>query len=209
VEQAREMGDSSVNLIIALLKSYEFQGDTAQALETASRAIQIHPEVEEFYFFPAKILYQGGQYGQLFDFTQQGRMHASDSYKLDAYYAAASFLMGNDSLGNVLVDTLIEKHKFEGGALTEAARLFEESLDKPQIAEKLRANDPAKRFPKTNEFLYWYHYYRDRDMRDSTRSMLERWIEGDTVETRRQLMEELYERDFPELAHKSQTDIEE
>ncbi|MBD3217214.1 MAG: tetratricopeptide repeat protein [candidate division Zixibacteria bacterium] len=209
LEQAMEMGDSSVNLMIALMKSYQFQGDTAQALATASQAIQIHPDVEEFYFFPAKILYQGGQYGQLFDFTQQGRMRATDSYKLDAYYAAASFLMGNDSLGNMLVDTLIEKHKFEGGALTEAARLFEESLDKPQIAEKLEANDPAKRFPKTNEFLYWYNYYRDRDMIDSTRSMLERWIEGDTVEARRQLMEELYERDFPELAHKSQTDIEE
>ncbi len=209
LEQAMNMGDSSVNLMIALMKSYQFQGDTAQALETASRAIQIHPEVEEFYFFPAKILYQGGQYGQLFNIAQQGRMYAADSYKLDAYYAAASFLMGNDSLGNMLVDTLIEKHKFEGGALTEAAKLFEESLQKPQIADRLKEHDPAKRFPKTKEFLYWYHYYRDRDMRDSTRSLLERWIEGDTVEARRELMEELYARDFPELALKSQTDKEE
>jgi len=206
LDQALELGDSSVNLLKILIESHEIEGDTSEALETCMVGIQLYPEIEDFYVFPSKLYYKNQEFTKLMALVEEGRKHAKNSFKLDAYYAALNFLLGNDSLGNAMVDTLIIKHRYYPRALSQSADLFEQSLGKEDIAERLRAEDPAIRFPKTEDFLFWYYLYKEKDMADSSRKMLENWIENDTATERLQLMKDLYARDFPEFAGKQASD---
>ncbi|NIP44507.1 MAG: tetratricopeptide repeat protein [candidate division Zixibacteria bacterium] len=206
LDQAMELGDSSINLFKILIESREIEGDTAGAFERSLLGIELYPEVEDFYVFPSKLYYKNGDLEELLALVEEGRKQAPNSYKLDAYYTAVNFLLGNDSLADALVDTLVIKHRYYPGALSQSADLFEQSLGKEGIAEKLRAEDPMNRFPNTGDFLFWYHLYKEKDKADTARVMLENWIENDTVTERLQLMKDLYVRDFPEFANKKSDD---
>ncbi len=196
--QAMEMGDTSKNLLSTLIGSYRMGGYPEKAFEASMFAIKAYPDFEEFYIIPTKTYYDSGQYDRLLDFTREARKYVKDSYKIDSYYAAANYLVGDTATAIAFIDTLIMKHRFEAGALKEASRLFETSLGLTDIAQRLKENDPAIIFPETAGFLQFYHRDKSRGMIDSCRVMLETWIKNDTVTARRQLMVELYNRDFPD-----------
>jgi len=115
---------------------------------------------------------------------------------MDSYYAAANYLVGNREITYALVDTLIMKYRFQGGALTESAKLFETSLGMEDAAQRMRQNDPNELYPELTGFFYFYNINKSRGMLDSCKQMLQDYMEKDTSNIHRQLLTELYNRDF-------------
>jgi len=198
LSQALEMRDTTAELVYLLMQCLSGDNRPEEALGISYLGIRLFPEDERFYFMPSRFLYETENYDSLQKLSEEARKNVGSSFKIDAYYIGALCLLEDTSGIDTLLEQYIDNYKFEAGALKEASRLFGASLNREDIAARLEAADPTTTYPEMFQFLFWYQRIREEGMSDSARSLLLTWIEMDTVEERRALIEELYERDYPQ-----------
>ncbi len=195
-EQALQMGDSSQAVFEQLSHSLAAAGDWEKAMRYGRLGIRMHPEQEKLYYAPSQYYFQTGQYDSIIELTSYARNQIEGSHRIDAYHVAAHYLKGDSATADSLLSGFIEKYKWGGGKLIEAAALFEQSLNRPDIAQRLRERDPGTKFPETQGFLVWYHSLKDQGLSDSARTLLEIWLTNDSIEVRRELMHDFYKQEY-------------
>lgn len=198
LSQGIALGDSTAEVIHMLVQSLAGDNRPQESLEASYLGIRLHPDDERFYFIPSRHLFENKQYAELKQMAEEAGKHVKQSYKIDAYYIAALILLDEtDDLDSIL-NKYIDDHKFSPGALKAASQLFRTSLDREDIATRLETSDPTYTYPGLYQFLFWYQISRTDGLIDSARIMLENWIKYDTLEARKALIEELYNRDYPD-----------
>jgi tetratricopeptide (TPR) repeat protein len=198
LRQSIAMGDSSNDVVFMLMHSLAGDNRPEESLEASYLGIRLYPEDERFYFIPVRHLYEIQDYSGIKKLVEQARNHITSSFKIDAYYIAALILLDEAGDLDSLLAAYIEKYKFEAGALKEAAKLFRTSVNRDDIATRLETADPTTTYPEMYQFLFWYKKNREDGMLDSCRTMLQNWIQLDTIKERRAVIEALYERDYPD-----------
>lgn len=196
LSQGVALGDSTAEVVYLLVQSLAGDNRPEESLEISYLGIELHPDDERFYFSPSRQLYDNQQYAELKQMAESARKYIKTSFKIDAYYIASLILLDETDHLDSILNIYINDHKFTAGALKEASALFRVSLNREDIATLLESSDPTTTYPELHQFLFWYQLNRREGQIDTARSMLESWIELDTVEARRALIEELYDRDF-------------
>lgn len=194
--QALQLGDSSQTLMHYYLTSCQRSNHPEKAYDVSLLGMKLYPESEEYYFVPANKYFGEKQYDKLLAFVTEAQKKVNNSYKIDSYVAAANYLLGNKETAMRQIDSLMEKYRFQAGALGEASQLFGISLGLKDVAEKMKQMDPAVNYPETVGFLNWYNESMSAGEIDTCKTILETWIENDTIKARRQIMVDLYNRDF-------------
>ncbi len=198
LSQGMALGDSTAEVVYMLMQSLVGDDRPQESLEISYLGIKLHPEDERFYFIPSRHLFENKQYAELKQLAYEAGKHVKASYKIGAYYIASLVLLDEtDDLDSIL-NKYIDDFKFSPGALKEASQLFRTSLHREDIATRLETSDPTYTYPDLYYFLFWYQMNRKDGMIDSARTMLENWIKYDTIEARKALIEELYDRDYPD-----------
>jgi len=198
LSQGIALGDSTAEVVFMLMSSLAGDDRPQESLEISYLGIKLHPNDERFYFSPARELFEDKKYGELKQLVEDAKKHIKASFKIDAYYIASLILLDETEDLDSILSKYICDYKFTAGALKESAELFRVSLHREDIATLVETSDPTYTYPELYQFLFWYQLNRKDGMIDSSRTMLENWIQYDTVEARKALIEELYERDYPD-----------
>ena len=198
LNQALIMGDSSLDNVHTLLLAQSRAENEEEVFHISELGRSLFPEDERFYYYDSQILYKQNKYQELLELATEGFKRLPYSYRIYSYLIGSQYLMGNKHVSDSLVDVYVEKFKYQPFAMNEIAKFFEKSLKDTTAAEKLQKLEISDKFPSVGGFYSQYDLRLTYNEREKALSMLNDWIEQDTVAERVKVIEYLKERDFPE-----------
>ena len=198
LNQALLMGDSSLDNVHTLLLAQSREDNEEEVFHISELGRSLFPEDERFYYYDSQILYKQKKYQELLDLATEGMKHLPYSYRIYSYLIGSQYLMGNKHVSDSLVNVYVEKFKYQPFAMKEIAQFFKKSLNDTATAERLQKLEISDKFPSIAGFYTQYDLRLTYNEREIALSMLNEWIELDTVAERIKIIEYLKERDFPE-----------